>query len=261
MGHWSQTVSKQTELEPVRFSRLKLMGKSAAHYAHGYDTETSSMRKGSALHRYLLGDKSAVILYPGRRAGKKWEEFRDANEGADILIQSEFRDVQGMRMSIERHPRAMALLNGIREERIEWDIAGRACAGTPDVVHLRPDGKVLVELKTSQSAAPDLFRWQAKRMAYHSQVAWYANGLETTLAYAPGPVLEQYIVVVESVAPYPVTVVRVTDKMRDKGMRQCRIWFERLLVCELSGHFPGYVEADVDWDDDDGELEWDEEAS
>lgn len=251
-----------TDLEPVRFSRLKLFGKSAAHYAHGYDTESGAMRKGSALHRYLLGDKSAVILYPGRRAGKKWEEFRDANEGSDILIQSEFRDVDGMRKAIERHPRAMALLDGIREERIEWEIGGRACAGTPDVVHLRPDGsKLLVELKTSQSASPDLFRWQAKRMAYHAQLGWYAHGLESTLQYKPGPVTEQYIVVVESVAPYPVTVVRVTDKMRDKGMRQCRFWFEQLRVCEQSGHFPGYVEADVDWDDEDEELEWDDEEA
>jgi hypothetical protein len=81
------------------------------------------------------------------------------------------------------------------------------------------------------------------------------------MAYAPGPVTQQYIVAVESSAPYPVTVIRVTDKMRNKGARQCRMWFEQLLVCERSGHFPGYVEADVDWDDDDTELEWDDEAA
>lgn len=251
----------RTDLEPVRFSRLKLFGKSAAHYAHGYGDDTGPMRKGSALHRYLLGDKSGVVLYPGRRAGKKWDEFKAAHEGTDILIQSEFRDVEGMRKSIERHPRAMALLDGVREERIEWEMAGRACAGTPDVVHLRTGGKVLVELKTSVSAAPDLFKWQAKRMAYHAQLAWYAHALESTLVYAPGPVTEQYIVAVESAPPYPVTVIRVTDALRKKGERQWRAWFEQLLVCERSGHFPGYVDADVDWDDEDTELEWDEEVA
>jgi hypothetical protein len=251
---------QSNDLDPVRFSRLKLFSKSAAHFAHGYGGETSAMRKGTATHRYMLGDRNAVILYPGRRAGKKWEEFRDANEGSDILIQSEYKDVDGMRKAVERHPRAMQLLDGIREERIEWQLSGRACAGTPDVVHIRPDGsKVLVELKTSQSAAPDLFKWQAKKMAYHCQLAWYAQGLETTMAYAPGSVVEQYIVVVESTAPYPVTVVRVTDAMRRKGERQCRFWLEQLLVCERSGHFPGYVESDVDWDDSDVELEWDED--
>jgi hypothetical protein len=250
------------DLEPVRFSRLKLFSKSAAHYAHGYGDDTGPMRKGSALHRYLLGDKSAVVLYPGKvRRGKQWDAFQKENEGADILIKSEFKDVDGMRKSIERHPRAMALLDGIREERIEWEMGGRACAGTPDVVSILHAGsKRVVELKSSVSSAPDLFRWQAKRMAYHAQLAWYAHGLESALTYAPGPVIEQYIVAVESTPPYPVTVVRVTDKMRNKGMRQCRLWFEQLLVCERADHFPGYVEADVDWDDDD-DLEWDDEEA
>lgn len=253
-----------TDLEPVRFSRLKLFGKSAAHYAANARDDSASLRKGGATHSYLLGDEGSVVVYEdGARnpRHKKYQDFLSANEDKLILSPSEFTDVDGMRRAIMRHPRAVQLLDGIREERIEWSIAGRACAGTPDVVHLRPDGtKVLVELKTSVSAAPDLFRWQAKKMAYHAQLAWYAQGLELSMAYKPGPVVEQYIVAVESSPPYPVTVIRVTDKMRDSGLRQCRFWFEQLLVCESSNHFPGYVEADVDWDVED-ELEWDEEAA
>lgn len=258
-------MTSPTDLEPVRFSRLKLFGKSAAHYAANVGFDTSSIRKGSGTHSYLLGDQDSVVVYEdGARnpRHKKYQAFLEENEGKLILSPSEFSDVQGMRRSIQRHSRALALLDGVREERIEWEMAGRACAGTPDVVHIRPDGtKMLVELKTSQSAAPDLFRWQAKRLSYHAQLAWYGNGLEHCMTYAPGKVTEHYIVAVESVAPYPVTVIRVTDKMIDRGMRQWRVWFEQLLVCEQSGQFPGYVESDVDWDDDDGELEWDEEAA
>lgn len=253
---------QQTDLEPVRFSRLKLFAKSAAHYQANVRDDTASLRKGSGTHSYLLGDSDSVCVYEdGARnpRHKKYQEFLEQNEGKLILSPSEFESVQGMRRSIERHPRAMALLDGIREERIEWTAAGRECAGTPDVVTLLPNGKRLVELKTSQSASPDLFKWQAKKLAYHAQLAWYANGLSQTMQYRPGPVVEQFIVAVESTAPYPVTVIRVTDKMMAKGERQCRMWFEQLLVCERSGHFPGYVEADVDWDDE--ELEWDEEAA
>jgi hypothetical protein len=257
---------QQTDLIPVRFSRLKLFGKSAAHYEANVGNDTASLRKGSATHSYLLGDSDSVVVYEdGARnpRHKKYQEFLEANEGKLILSPGEFEDVSGMRASIQRNQRAMELLDGVREQRIEWMLSGRCCAGTPDVVHLRKDGtKVVVELKTSVSAAPDLFRWQAKKMGYHAQLAWYAQGLETTLVYAPGPVVEQYIVVVESSAPYPVTVIRVTDKLREKGLRQCRVWFEQLLVCEQSGHFPGYVEADVDWDDEDGDgLEWDDEEA
>lgn len=254
-----------TDLEPVHFSRLKLFGKSAAHYAANVGFDTASLRKGSGTHSYLLGDEGSVVVYEdGARnpRHKKYQEFLAENEGKLILSPSEFEAVEGMRRSIQRHERALRLLDGVREEYIAWELGGRACAGTPDVVHLRADGtKVLVELKTSQSASPDLFRWQAKKLAYHAQLAWYGQGLERCMTYAPGPVVERYIVAVESSPPYPVTVLRVTDKMIDKGLRQCRFWFEQLLVCERSGHFPAYVEADVDWDDDDTDLNWDDEEA
>lgn len=260
---------KPTEdLEPLRFSRLKLMAKSAAHYAHGSSSEGGALRKGSALHAYLLGQSDRVVVYEGGARNprfKAWQEFEAAHEGKHILIPSEIGPVEGMRKSLESHPRAMELLSGIQEERIEWDIAGRACAGTPDVVHLLPDGsKRLVELKTSRTADPNLLKWHAKNLAYHAQVAWYAHGLEQTMAYARGPVTEVYVVAVESVAPYPVTVLRVCESMLERGRRQWRLWFERLRVCESTGHFPAYVEGDIDWEDegDEGvELNWDDEEA
>lgn len=252
--------------EPVRFSRLKLMGKSPAHYITGNGEETGPMRKGSALHAFLLGQTEKIAVYrDGVRNPKsaKWIEFRAEHAGKHLLIPSEFETADKMRQSVERHDRAMELLAGTRETRITWTLAGRACAGTPDVVQLRADGsKVLVELKTAQSSAPDLFRWQARKLAYHAQVAWYARGLEMALAYKPGPVVEQYIVAVESSAPYPVTVFRVTDALRTAGERQARCWLEQLLVCERTGTWPGYVDCDVDMDEEDrDELEWDDDEA
>lgn len=252
-----------TLLDPVRFSRLKLFGKSAAHYKYGHDGETSSMRKGSAVHSFLLGDAERVKLYEGKRdkRTKAYQAFLEENPDCDILSPREFVDVDGMRQSLARHRRATELLDGIREERIEWTLAGRACAGTPDVVHVVPGGKILVELKTAQSSAPQLFQWQARKLAYHAQVAWYARGLELAMSYSPGPVLEQYIVAVESSPPYPVTVLKLMPAMRIAGEKQCRLWFEHLLVCERTGSFPGYVESDVEWDEDETELEWDDEEA
>jgi len=258
-----------TAPEPVRFSRLKLLGKSPAHYACTRE-ETAALRKGSGLHAYLLGQAHKVAVYEdGKRdpRSKAYQQFLTANEGRTILIPSELAPVEGMRAAIEMHGRAMELLTGgVAEQTIRWDLGGRGCQGTPDVVHVRPDGsKVLVELKTCRSSAPELFKWQARGLAYHAQVAWYADGIERSMAYAPGPVTETYIVAVESTPPHPVTVLRVCDSMLERGRRQWRLWFEMLRVCESSGRFPGYVEADVDWEDEDGEadLAWgdDEEAA
>lgn len=257
--------SNDNAREPVHFTNLKLFSKSAAHYAARPVEDTASLRAGQATHAYLLGQSHRVAVYEDgarNKTHKKYQAFLEEHQEQTILSPAEFEAVNGMRRSIERHPRAMQLLDGIQEQMIEWQIAGRACAGTPDVVHLHADGsKVLVELKTSQSAAPDLFRWQARKLAYHAQLAWYARGLETALVYKPGPVIEQYIVVVESAPPHPVTVFRVTDALRAAGDKQCRIWFEQLLVCERTGNWPGYVECDVELDEDEVELEWDDEAA
>jgi hypothetical protein len=253
------------ELEPLRFSRLKLMGKSAAHYQHGYGEETGALRKGTALHSYLIGATDDVVLYPGKvRNGKVWDAFKAANDGKTMLIASEFDTVRRMRESLEAHPRAMELLTGgVQEERIDWTDSGRACRGTPDVMHLRADGtKVGVELKTTVTSHPERFAWQTRKFAYHAQCAWYKYGLERCLNYAPGAVTDFYVVAVESTAPYPVTVFRFDEESLLMGHKQCRLWLEALLGCERAGHFPAYAESDVTLsvvDDDTDGLDWSDE--
>lgn len=259
------------DLEPLRFSRLKLLAKSPMHYQHGFDGESASLRKGSATHSFLIGDASRVRIYDGRRdkRSKDYQEFLETNPNCEIMIESEMKDVQGMRRAIERHPQAMQLLDGtVREERLEWECMGRNCAGTPDVVHIdkKTGKKGLVELKTTKSADPFKFKWQAHSLLYHAQMAWYSKGIETTMVYQPGPVVWHKIVAVESSAPYPVTIINVTRPKIRAGAQTCKELLEALLSCERTGQFPPYAEGEVDWEDEeqgDG-LDWgtdDEEAA
>lgn len=237
--------------EPVRFSRLKKIDISAAHYAAGFGDETDSMRKGTALHSYLLGAKDKVILYPGRRAGHAWTAFQAEHVGKTILIRSELHCVDQMRKSVEAHPLARDLLDdGVQENRITWEVGGRACAGTPDVVKPRRGRKRLVELKSCDTAKPEWFRRKAERFKYHAQLDWYANGLERCTAYEPGPVDEAYIVAVENVAPYLTQVYRVDASMLRKGRDLWQGWIEYLRECERAGRFPGYADGAVDWSDE-----------
>lgn len=319
------------DLEPVRFSRLKLIGQSPAHYLENHRSETGSMRKGTGTHSFLIGDPDSVVVYEGRRderesklvteyreavaAGrqvvvyegtrnkraKAYQEFLAEHEGAlvlspkereevdqsnsysqflddnpDKLILSpaEYAEASAMRKAIEAHPRAVALLDGVREQTLHWDVMGRACRGTPDVVHIDHqtvcrllDGtevqepakgsRVLVELKTTKTAHPDRFKWEVRKRGYHAQCSWYRSGIERAMVYQPGPVAAAFIVAVESSPPYPVTVFNVVPESLDLGWRACRGWLETLLVCERSGHFPAYTEADVDLDlSEDLELDW-----
>jgi hypothetical protein len=251
--------------EPVRFSRLKKMALSAAHFAEGFGPETAPMRKGSALHAYLLGGEKNVAVYTeGARNPNfgKWKVFQAQNAGKHILIPSELATVAGMRKSLERHTRAMALLDGIQERRIEWTDAGRACMGTPDVVIPKNGRTIGVELKTCVTSHPERFVWQCRKMNYHAQCAWYKRGIELCGNYQPALVDEFFVVVVESAPPYPVTVFKLDQESLEAGAKMNRLWLEQLLVCERNNHFPAYAESDVLLSvvETETELDWSETA-
>jgi len=233
----------KADRDPVRFSLLKNMGKSAAHYLDALtrQRDTPSLKKGRALHSYLLGDTGSVVVYGGRRDERtaEYRQFLADNPGKEILIASELETVQGMRDSLERNSEAIDLLQGTVEKRMFWNWLGRECAGTPDV---RTPRRV-VELKTCRCADPDRFKWDALRFSYHAQLAFYRLGM---IESGFGTPTEHLIVAVESAPPYPVTILRLTERTIDLGERACRLWLERLLVCEAFDRWPAYCESVVE---------------
>ena len=253
--------SNDNDTEPVRFSRLKKMALSAAHFAEGFGEETAPMRKGTALHAYMLGGEKRVAVYTGGARNPnfaKWQAFQAAHQGQHIVIPSELEKIAGMRRSLERHDRAMWLLDGIQERRVHWTDGARACMGTPDNVIPKGDRRILVELKTTRTSHPERFVWECRRHAYHAQCAWYRRGVELSGEYGPGRFDEVYIVAVESAPPYPVTVFRVDEESLEAGDKMCRLWLEQLRVCEENDHFPAYTESDVLLSviDEAPELDW-----
>ncbi len=234
-------------MEPLRFSRLKLMGKSPAHYAAYVPQETGAMETGTAADRLLLGGK--VLAYPGPvRRGKEYEAFAAANPDALIVTQKEGAVAYGIAEAVTACPDAMRLLTGARQETIYWDFNGRTCRGTPDV---RGDG-FLCDLKTGETSDPRLFPFKVRRFAYHAQMSFYETGV--ALANLP-PVSESYIVAVEQTPPHVVTVYRLTAGTIELGARLWRLWLEQLQVCEASGAFPPYSQSIVDLElFDDNEL-------
>ncbi len=231
---------------PVRYSRLKKMGQSPAHYLEaaklGDDDgrDTLCLRIGRGGHALLLGQP--IIAYPDRRAGKAWEAFQAEHADKVILNEREYGIATGIAGAIFDHSEAAELLLGegtLFEQRIDWSLGDRACRSTPD----SRTATRLVDLKTCRSSAPSFFSWQARNLAYHGQLAFYADALEATTGRAPD---EVYIVAVESTRPHPVTIFRVGPETLDLGRRLYRLWFEQLLVCEASNHWPGYASSIVD---------------
>jgi hypothetical protein len=235
-------------LEPVHFSTLKHIQRSPAHYQAASNAEPSKAheRKGTALHSMVIGNPEDVVVWGNKRdpRNKEYQAFMEANDGRHILSGKEYDVAEEMSAAIRRHPAAMELLVGHREQQINWEWLGRRCSGTPDVFSLEH----VVELKTCRTAHPERFMSAAKFYGYHAQLAWYRRGL---IESGFGTPASAWIVAVESAPPFPVTVFRMTDNALELGERMCRAWLERLLVCEASDQWPAYAESAVPFDIED----------
>ncbi len=231
-------------LAPVRFSSLKQIGRSPAHYLHALENERESKRGqliGTATHSLVLGGPE-VIAYHKTRSGNAWTEFQKEHASKLILSTSEWLAATGCAEAIARHDDARLVLRGAHEVEIPtWRDLGRECGGRPDVT--APD--YVTELKTTgRSSDPEWFAREAIRMAYHAQIAWYLHGLRE----AGGRQGRGYVVAVEQQAPHAVTVLELTPRALLAGEKLCRIWLELLLGCEDSDAWPTYVQSVVPLD-------------
>jgi hypothetical protein len=239
---------------PVRFHMLKAAGRSGMHARMalaGVDSETTTAReKGTATHAILF-ETAPVVFYPGKtRRGKEWEAWKALRRRGELIVsRSEYEAANRMVEAVRANPLAVEVLRGTRERSIFWQSMGRACRTTPDVASYL---EFATELKTCACADPVKFTWQAIRMAYHAQMAWHLGGI---INAGLGQPANAYVVAVESAPPWPVTVLKLTERALDKGQALCALWFEKLLGFERSGQFPPYAQHVVDLDVPDDDLE------
>lgn len=245
-------------MEPLRFSTLKRIGQSPAHYRAAVNQESYDMERGSAVHALVFGTHEVLGWEEGRpRRGRDYEAFEADHPGALILTASEYATARAMAAAIQSHPEAMAVLDGEVEKTMLWDMHGRPCRGTPDVRN--DSGRFHTELKTGETSNPRKFQWKVRDFCYHGQLAWYADGAE--LAGLPRPD-DHYIVAQEATAPFVVTVFRIAPKTIDLGRRIYRLWLEQLAACEAADFWPGYVQGVVDLDlEENVEMAFDEAAA
>lgn len=233
----------------LRFSTLKHFASSPAHFAywHGREMEPSAaLRIGTAVHAAVLGG-APVVRYDGTRRGKAWDDFEASHPGATILTATEYDTAQACRNAIWYDGEAFkhcGLGIGINERLIEWDFNGVPFRSTPDRYYGPSDAATLVELKTTRSAQPAKFLRDATSRHYHAQLGVY----RAALASVGVTVAKALIVAVETVPPYNVTVLELTDRALDVGYRTACGWLEQYKVCEASGEWPGYVQGPVTFD-------------
>jgi hypothetical protein len=225
----------------ARISLLKCFARSAAHARAFIDgalnDETLSMRLGSGGHALLFG-RPSVVVFPGVRRGKAWDAFEQEHKGSVILNEREHSIALAMARAIQVHPDADRLMFAPQTQHevpVEWLYGGRRCSGRLDSLGPR----ALVDLKCVVDASPQRLPWQARKMGWAAQLAWYSDGVELAgMDQRPS-----YLIAVESSPPYNVVVYQMTDEDIDFGRRQYEAWFAKLLECEAADAWPGYADG------------------
>jgi len=239
-------------MSALHWSKLRFMRQSPAHYHHFSRvpfTMTPAMRLGWLAHAVILGTDEPPVVWEGHRRGKDWTAFKEQHDPDRIVTASEMATAEAIAVAVLDNEEAAAVLeDGDRERSMEWEFAGRACAGRMDVA-----GRGLTELKITDSD-PAKFPWHARKMAWHGQMAWYGEGAR--LAY--GVEFDRYsVVAVEPKPPHAVCVYDLSERTVEEGTRLWRSLFDQLLVCESSDAWPGYSQTILPWDvpeDDDVTL-------
>lgn len=229
-------------MEAVRFSTLKYMQRSPAHYREALlnpAKPSAAMSLGTLVHAHVLGSIRDLAIWDGVRRGKEWEAFSAANADREIVTMREVMEAERIADSVRASNEAHELFRSpgvVREKQISWQIATRWCSGRPDAYC----DQWVADLKTTADASPAKFQHHAVRMGYTAQLAWYMDGLKAAGIEAPE---RAFIVAVETKPPFVVQAYELTPDAIDLGRRTYRLWWERLRVCEDSDQWPGYVQG------------------
>jgi len=237
-------------------SHLDQIARSPLHYWARYldpkrePTEpTAAMRLGTAVHTMVLEQDqwdnryiTAPELDRRTKAGKEAWTALMAEAGDRELISVEDRAiVSRMAEAVWMHPAAAMLLHwqGKAETTHMWVDAptGLQCKCRPD--WLTNDGTLIIDLKTTDDASPQGFRKSIANFRYHTQSAWYLQGVELATGQRP----DQFIFIcVEKKPPYAVAVYAADQEMIEIGGQHARRDLMRLAECHKAQRWPGYSE-------------------
>lgn len=231
-----------SKIDAINWSRLKVIGVSPLQFIWERDNprpETGYLRIGRAVHAYLLEPatfKERFAKFDGTRRGKAWDATKAHAEsgGITLLSEDEFAAAIGCAAAVLANPHASEILKrGLKEATFTWkdEVTGLECKGRIDHV-----GKHLVDLKTAARMNQRVFASAAARLGYHSQLAFYRDGLEANGLDVSG---DPFLIAVQSEMPHDVITYRLPPPVIEAGRTEYRRLLEKLAECRRTNQWPG----------------------
>lgn len=249
-------------------SGLMSLRKSPAHFYQWMvsppDPSTQAMALGTATHTLVFEPEkwtTDIVIIP-EDAPKKptatqlraeepsdkatlsidwWNDFNEKAMGKTIITQEQLIHAEGMANAVLgneeclaylKYPNAQSELSISAIERVKGlDIA---CKMRCDL--LTNDGKVIVDLKTTQDSEQESFSKKFFSLGYWMQAAHYI-----ATARAAGLPVERFIfIAVESSPPYSVAMYELNEKSLEKAFQIRKRLLETLADCIATGKYPSH---------------------
>lgn len=219
-----------------------------AHYAHprlggvGNDIHSQAMDDGTILHSILLGKGGDIeVIQADDFRTNAAKAARDAarSAGKTPVLAHQFDALKetaaAAKKQIEAHPAARAIFGpGIAEQAMIWEEGGTWFRSLVDFL---PDEGGLIDIKTTGlSAAPG--EWERRLITeYAIQDAFYSRGFHALRGFHPAPMR---FVVIETDAPYGVSVMQAATSLRAVAMAEVERAILMWRQCMKTNEWPGY---------------------
>lgn len=238
-------------------SEAKLLRNRTPYHVHMLRTHAGEAPPRKASPQMLLGTAThCLVLEPStfetryctdldeNRNSKAYREFARecASAGLSPISDDDRERVFGMRDSLLRNPQIADSLSEGRAEVSAWftdPASGVLCKCRPDFV--RPtrngSGALLVDLKTTSDASPDMFSRSIATFGYHTQADWYCHGYGLAANLEVDGML---FIVVETEFPYACKAYTLDDASLEQAARLNARVRATYAQCMRSGIWPGY---------------------
>jgi len=213
---------------------------------NGPDIESTPVLEfGTAVHCAVLEPETFAERYATRPAdigatikeGKAFKAAADA-EGKIVLSEEHARWCAAIMHRVNENRRMAEWLSHdhATEVSLVWERDGFLCRARADLVI--PGLNIIADLKTTLTASPEGFARQIGRYHYHTQGAWYVDGMRRLT----GQEWTFWLIAAEKHRPFLVTLYELVAGSVAQGaaISECDALFEQYKRCSRERVWPGY---------------------
>lgn len=207
---------------------------------------TESLIFGQAFHMYVLqrgifNDNFVVAPECNKHTtpGKKiWNDFCESSQGKTIITLKMLEQIEEMTKKLLSNKYVRILLNGAHEKEFFWTDkqTGERCKCRVDTLSLVSGQRIIVDLKSADNAELGAFMRRAIDYNYHTQAAYYIDGVEANI----NEKCDFVFIAIEKKPPYAINIMQADDLFLKYGLDE----YHRLLNvyhdCKINDNWYGY---------------------